>query len=133
MTKFETTRLSPLPDATAPDGTDVRLLGALPSGSFAHFTLAPGSISLAVAHRSVEEIWYFVSGRGEVWRKQDGREEIVPVEAGVALTIPLGTAFQFRASGHAPLVFVAVTMPPWPGADEAFQVQGKWPASVTLP
>jgi mannose-6-phosphate isomerase-like protein (cupin superfamily) len=130
MTAFATTRLSPLPVATAPDGTDVRLLGALPSGSFAHFTLAAGATSLAVAHRTVEEIWYVVAGRGEVWRKQGGREEIVPVEAGVALTIPLGTAFQFRATSDEPLAFVAVTMPPWPGADEAFPVEGKWPASA---
>ena len=32
-----------------------------------------------------------------------------------ALTIPLGTRFQFRATAAAPLAFVAVTMPPWPG------------------
>jgi mannose-6-phosphate isomerase-like protein (cupin superfamily) len=46
------------------------------------------------------------------------------------VTIPLGTHFQFRADPDAPLAFVAVTMPPWPGADEAFVVEGPWRATV---
>ncbi len=131
MISFTTTRLPAQPQATAPDGTDVRLLGALPAGSFAHFTLGIGGISIAVAHRTVEEIWYVVAGRGEIWRRQDGREEITAVESGVALTIPLGTSFQFRALGAEPLAFVAVTMPPWPGAEEAYAVDGPWSPSVT--
>jgi mannose-6-phosphate isomerase-like protein (cupin superfamily) len=40
------------------------------------------------------------------------------------LTIPLGTSFQFRATGDEPLAAVAVTMPPWPGAGEAYEVAG---------
>ena len=51
----------------------------------------------AVAHRTVEEIWFFLAGRGQMWRRQDDHEEIVTVEPGVCLTIPLGTHFQFRA------------------------------------
>ncbi len=50
----------------------------------------------------------------------------MPVQAGVSLTIPLGTQFQFRATGHEPLTMVAITMPPWPGADEAYAVEGPW-------
>jgi mannose-6-phosphate isomerase-like protein (cupin superfamily) len=92
----------------------------------AHFQLPPGETSAAVAHRTVEEIWYFLAGRGEMWRRQDGHEEVVPVEAGVCLTIPLGTHFQFRSFGDEPLTAIAVTMPPWPGADEAYPVAGKW-------
>jgi mannose-6-phosphate isomerase-like protein (cupin superfamily) len=95
------------------------------------FVLAPGKTSLAVTHRTVEEIWYFLSGRGEMWRKQGDREEVVPVEAGMSLTIPLGTHFQFRCSDDQPLVFMAITMPPWPGEDEAYTVEGKWEPSVT--
>ena len=55
-------------DAVAPDGSDVRLLLGLRGGGLAHFELAPGETSVAVHHRTVEEIWYFVSGRGEMWR-----------------------------------------------------------------
>ena len=40
----------------------------------------------------------------------------------MCLTIPLGTHFQFRSLGPGPLAAVAVTMPPWPGPDEAVPV-----------
>ena len=43
---------------------------------------------------------------------------------------PARTAFQFRAEGGEPLAFVAVTMPPWPGMDEAFAVEGPWTPTV---
>ena len=81
-------------------------------------------------HRTVEEIWFFVHGRGEIWRKLNGREEIVSVDPGVCITIPLGTHFQFRSFGYEPLAAIGVTMPPWPGKGEAFEVQGKWPPTV---
>ena len=129
MPRLLTTTLSPSPDAYAPDGSEVRLLAALNGGSFAHFTLPAGKVSAPVSHRSVEEIWYVVAGAGEVWRKLGAEESVIPVGPGVALTIPLGAHFQFRADAEA-LSFVAVTMPPWPGPDEAFPVEGKWQASV---
>jgi mannose-6-phosphate isomerase-like protein (cupin superfamily) len=123
---FETTRLRPQPDARAPDGADVRVLLRLAGGSVAHFELGQGRISRAVTHRTVEEIWYVLSGRGEMWRRQGDRESVVALETGVCLTIPLGTHFQFRSFGPAPLAAVAVTMPPWPGPDEAVLVAGTW-------
>ncbi len=45
---------------------------------------------------------------------------------GICLTLPLGTHFQFRATGDAPLQAVAITMPPWPGEGEAVIVRGPW-------
>jgi mannose-6-phosphate isomerase-like protein (cupin superfamily) len=65
-----------------------------------------------------------------MWRKQVEREEEVPVEPGVCITIPVGTHFQFRSFGHEPLAAVTVTMLLWPGADEAVKVEGKWPPTV---
>jgi mannose-6-phosphate isomerase-like protein (cupin superfamily) len=130
MRAFETRALSEKPDAVAPDGTSVRLLVSLACGSFAHFELPAGAVSHAVGHRTVEEIWYFVAGAGQVWRRQGEAESIVDVGPGVSLTIPLGTHFQFRAAPDAPLRFVAATMPPWPGESEAFRVDGRWPATV---
>ena len=58
------------------------------------------------------------------------REEIVTLEAGVCLTIPRGTHFQFRTLGDAPLAAVGVTMPPWPGEGEAVVVAGPWAPTV---
>jgi mannose-6-phosphate isomerase-like protein (cupin superfamily) len=96
MPDFDTKRLPVARDALAPDGSDVRVLLRLDGGSMAHFELPPGQVATAVAHRTLEEIWCCLSGRGERWREQDGREEIVPLDAGVCLTIPRGTRFQFR-------------------------------------
>ena len=126
MTDFSAIRLPVERDVVAADGSDVRVLLGLAGGTMAHFELRPGHTSTAVTHRTVEEIWFFLSGRGEMWRSQGGREEIVAVESGVCLTIPLGTRFQFRAFGDQALAAVAVAMPPWPGDGEAVRVHGKW-------
>ena len=130
MTNFETKRLPAAPDVAAPDGSDVRILLGLEGGGMAHFELAPAAVAKAVKHRTVEEIWYIVAGQGEMWRAQDGREEVTALEPGLCLTIPLGTRFQFRATGDTPLAAVAITMPPWPGEDEAVFVDGKWEPTV---
>jgi mannose-6-phosphate isomerase-like protein (cupin superfamily) len=116
-------------DALAPDGAEIRLLVQVPRGSMVHCRLAPDEVSRAVRHRTVEEVWYCVAGRGQVWRSANGAEEIVDVEPGVALSIPLGTSFQYRAIGPEPLEVVITTMPPWPGADEAVTVCGHWQAT----
>lgn len=95
---FETLRLPAERTVVAPDGCDVRVLLSLPGGSMAHFELPAGATASAVTHRSVEEIWFVLAGRGEMWRKCGEREEIVALEPGICLSIPLGTHFQFRAS-----------------------------------
>jgi mannose-6-phosphate isomerase-like protein (cupin superfamily) len=130
MRKFETMRVPAVRTAQAPDGSDVRALLGLRHGTLAHFELAAGQTSIATTHRTVEEIWVFVSGRGQMWRRQGRREEIVSVEPGVCITIPVGTHFQFRALGEHPLGAIAVTMPPWPGDREARRVPGKWHPTV---
>jgi mannose-6-phosphate isomerase-like protein (cupin superfamily) len=127
---FETKSLSAAPDATAPDGTAVRLLLSLRGGSMAHFELPADAVSHPVTHRTVEEIWFIVSGRGSIWRRQDGLERIEALGPGMSLSIPLGTAFQFRAEAGEPLSFVAITMPPWPGVGEALPVPGPWAPTV---
>jgi mannose-6-phosphate isomerase-like protein (cupin superfamily) len=125
LTKY----LPDVPDDVAPDGSEVRLLLGLGGGGMAHFQLAPNRVSKAVTHRTVEEIWYFLTGRGQMWRKRDGLVEMADLSPGVCVTIPLGTHFQFRCQGDEPLSAVAVTMPPWPGKDEAMFVTGPWEPS----
>jgi mannose-6-phosphate isomerase-like protein (cupin superfamily) len=126
MTTFATRSLPAGRDVVATDGSDVRMLLGLKGGDMAHFELGPGMISKAVVHRTIEEIWFFLSGNGEMWRRQEAGEEITAVSKGVCITIPLGTRFQFRSFGPEPLSAVAVTMPPWPGDGEAIVVEGKW-------
>jgi mannose-6-phosphate isomerase-like protein (cupin superfamily) len=113
-------------DVIAPDGCEVRILAATPRGSMAHFTLGPGQTAHAVAHRTVEEVWYFLRGHGRMWRRLGERSEIAEVAAGISIALPTGTWFQLRNDGQDPLAAVAVTMPPWPGEDEAYFVDGAW-------
>ena len=126
LTEFATRQLPAAPDIVAPDGSDVRVLLRTANGSMAHFELAAGRASDPIRHRTVEEIWYVLAGTGEIWRKQGEREEIVPLVPGTCITIPRGTHFQFRASAAAALSAIGITMPPWPGADEAIAVAGIW-------
>jgi len=113
--EFETKRLSADLDVIAPDGSEARIPLGLERGSMAHFQIPPGHTSRSVAHKTVEEIWLVLHGRGEMWRGQGDREETVSMEPGVCLSIPAGTRFQFRCLGREPLQVVGVTMPSWPG------------------
>ena len=58
-------------------------------------------------------------------------EREIALRPGTALTIPVGTAFQFRNTGREPLAAVGVTMPPWPGEGEAMEVAGAWAPQLT--
>lgn len=114
------------PDAVAPDGSEVRLLAQTARGSMAQFTLPPGTVSKAVAHKSVEEVWLVLGGTGRMWRRHEGEESTVELRPGVSIAIPVGAHFQFRNDGALPLDCVGVTMPPWPGVEEAYEVPGIW-------
>ena len=127
---FDTRQISRAPDVIAPDGSEVRVLCQVAGGSMAQFSLAPGAVSKAVAHRTIEEIWYVVAGHGRMWRRLGDHEETVTLAPGVSLTIPVATHFQFRCDGAAPLVALGVTMPPWPGDGEAYGVAGPWAPTV---
>lgn len=130
MTPFATLALPTQATVVAPDGSDVRVLLGLPGGGMAHFSLVPGQVAAAVTHRTVEEIWFVLSGAGQLWRKQGAQEEITDLVPGLCITLPLGTHFQFRALPTQALAVVAITLPPWPGAGEAIAVQGLWEPST---
>ena len=110
----------------APDGSEIRELVSVSNGSMVHCTLPMGATSMAVAHRTVEEVWFFLQGSGQVWRRNEGGESVVDVVPGMSLSIELGTHFQFRNTGDEDLCFIIVTMPPWPGDDEAYRVADYW-------
>ena len=120
-------RRSLIPDLTAPDGSEIRLLvdsrqDAVKS-SLVEVTLGPGEVTRPVRHRTVEEVWYVLEGTGKVWRCPPGiaPETVSPVDVspGDALVIPTGWSFQFSAGPVSALRFLCHTTPPWPGKDEA--------------
>jgi mannose-6-phosphate isomerase-like protein (cupin superfamily) len=123
---FETHWLTEEYQVLAPDSSEIRLLGRAASASMAHGTLPPGAISLAVKHRTVEEIWYVLSGRAQIWRSLGPEAAVVDVSAGASITIPVGTHFQFRTTGDEPFRFIMCTIPAWPGDAEAVRVPGHW-------
>ena len=87
---------------TAPDGSTVDILAACARGSMARFSLDPGLVSKAVRHRTVVELWYFIAGHGQMWRSDGTCETIVDVSPGLSLSIPTGSAFQFRVQAWSP-------------------------------
>jgi len=95
---FDTKQISSQYDDIAPDGSEVRVLCRVGRGSMAHFTLPPRAVSKAVASDNLEELWYFISGHGQMWRRLGSREEIVDVGPGLCINIPAGTHFQFRST-----------------------------------
>ncbi len=71
MKMFETMHLLSEPTAIATDRSDLRALLEVEHGSMAHFQFDDNQISKAITHNTVEEIWYILSGRGQMWRMQD--------------------------------------------------------------
>jgi mannose-6-phosphate isomerase-like protein (cupin superfamily) len=120
-------RRSEQPDTVAPDGSEIRLLvdrrHGVQGASAVEVTLPPAQVSRPVWHRTVEEVWYILEGFGRVWRCPPDTDpatvDSLAVKPGDALTIPTGWRFQFSASPSSPLRFLCVTIPPWPGPDEA--------------
>jgi mannose-6-phosphate isomerase-like protein (cupin superfamily) len=126
---WHTANFSTFEDVLAPDGSIITPLVQVRGGSLVSCRLPPGNVTRAVRHRTVEEVWYCLDGSGQLWRQHAETNEIVELSPGVAITIPLGTAFQFR-SADAGLHVLITTMPPWPGNDEAIAVEGRWPAQI---
>ena len=121
--RWATVSLPERHDDIAADGSQIRVLLAMGGGSTVHCTLpsdagSPPGVSFSTVNVGIDEIWYFLEGQGEIWRKNEEESETVAVSRGVCLTIPAGTVFQFRNTGSEPLEFLCITMPPWrPGTN----------------
>jgi mannose-6-phosphate isomerase-like protein (cupin superfamily) len=123
---FKTKSLKHEYDYLAPDNSEIRLLLRMKGGNMWHCKLPQGETSKAIFHRSVDEMWFFISGNGLVWRSEKNFQKTVEVKQGTCITIPARTKFQFRNAGTNDLEFIGVTMPPWPGSQEAQETVGKW-------
>jgi mannose-6-phosphate isomerase-like protein (cupin superfamily) len=113
-------------DYVAPDGSEIYLLSNGTHGSLCQCLLPEGAVSLAVLHKTVEELWYVLDGEGEVWRSRLCDDVPVLVRNGSSLVIPPQVPFQFRNTGTGSLKFLITTMPPWPGAHEFRSEKGFW-------
>ena len=126
---LNTKRISSEVNAIAPDGSDVRVLCEVERGSMAHFTLPAKATSKAVAHRTVEEIWYLIIVADEC----GGASPTTKRSLTLAPASPLISRLErisFTAKSASSLVAIGATMPPWPGENEAYEVDGPWQATV---
>jgi mannose-6-phosphate isomerase-like protein (cupin superfamily) len=114
------------PDARSPAGAEIRFLMEGETGNMIHSSVPPGQVNRATVHATVSEFWHVLSGRGEIWRRDESGEGVAVLEEGVSIDIPVGTAFQYRSSGPEPLRFLCISMPPWPGDEEASLIDGPW-------
>jgi len=129
-TGFATRRIAEAPDAIAPDGSEVRLLGSSRNGSMASFRLQrkpcrePSPI--APSRRSGTSL----AEPGACGASSAIAEEIVEVAAGVSITIPTGAHFQFplrrrRAARGGRRDDAALA-----GLRGSYAVAGKWQPTV---
>lgn len=114
------------PTGRSPAGAEIRLLIDGEIGTMIHSTVPPGQVNRATVHATVSEIWHVLSGEGQIWRRDGTGEETTVLRRGVTIDIPVGTAFQYRCTGAAPLEFVCVSVPCWPGDEEATIIKGPW-------
>lgn len=77
-------------------------------------TVAPGSRLSYQRHARRSEHWFVVAGRGVV--TLDGRP--VPVGAGRAVDVPVGTSHRIENTGAVPLVFIEVQTGSYFGEDD---------------
>lgn len=123
---FQFTSLRSEADYLAPDLSEIRLLPTFDRGGLCHCTLPAGETSVAKKHKTVEEIWYCISGRGIIWQKNASGESEKEFTQGDSFTIPAGNSFQFRNNADQPLCIIISTMPKWPGPDEALDGDSHW-------
>ena len=123
---MQTQPLPELPDARSPAGAEIRHLLRSATGNMIHATVPPAQVNRAAVHATVNEFWYVLSGRGEIWRRGESREEVTYLVPGLSIDIPVATSFQYRCTGPEALQFLCITMPPWPGDAEATIVEGPW-------
>lgn len=124
------TTLPETADAKSPAGADIRFIMEGPTGNMIHSTVPSGQINRATIHATVSEFWYMLDGDGEILRKDKTEEKITALSPGVSVDIPVGAAFQYRATGDTPLKFICISMPPWPGDFEASHLEGAWAPTV---
>ena len=107
---------------TTKDGSAIRVLvdarlGGARNQSLAEAALPPGKATGRHRHPAAEEIYYFLSGRGEM--EVDGA--ISMVEPGDAVLIPPGAMHQARADDDGELRFLCCCAPAYSHEDTVME------------
>jgi mannose-6-phosphate isomerase-like protein (cupin superfamily) len=107
------------------DGSRVREIAhptnsACRAQSLAEATVSPGATTKAHFHPRSEEIYYVLSGRGEVALETGDESATTCIHActpGAAIIIGPGVPHQVRNTGDEPLVFLCCCSPPYSHGD----------------
>ena len=83
----------------------------------------PGQVNRATVHATVSEFWHVLSGRGEIWRRDESGEKSTVLTPGVSIGHPPRTAFH-QPRGASDGGFCASRRPPRPGDAEATHIEG---------
>lgn len=70
---YQTKKLKSEPDDIAPDGSKIFLLNSMKGGNMCLCELPAGETTQALHHKTAEEIWFFLSGEGEICRKMGNK------------------------------------------------------------
>lgn len=74
-----------------------------------------GTVSIPVQRKDLNEFYFIISGKGEVWLKdiKSGDEKVFELKPGVAVEIPSASIVQYRNTGKEKLIMLVPTSPPY--------------------
>ena len=103
------------------DGSEIRELlahrnSSIRKQSLAEARLGPGMATAAHLHPETEEIYYLLSGSGEMRIESETRQ----VGAGDAIAIPPGQTHTIRNTGSVELKFLCMCAPAYEDSDTVF-------------
>ena len=87
---MQTRPLPETPDVRSPAGAKIRYLMEGTTGNMIHSTVPPGQVNRATFHATMSEFWHVLSGRGQIWRRDESGEEVTVLTPGVSIDIPVG-------------------------------------------
>ena len=129
-TEFTIADLSHTTSFLSDDGSEIRPMPSINGVESVHCLLPKNGVIQASRHRTVSQIWYVLAGTGDLWLKSaSGKETLHSLKSGIAMTVPLGYAFQFRNTGEQNLEIFIVNATKWSGAGELIPVKNHWPVS----
>jgi len=111
-------RLNSASLVTAPDGSSLHLLARTKHASLCHGELKANTVSTAVMHKTVEELWYVLSGEGSFYCEALNAGAPFDIGDGTSFALPPRSVFQFKCTSEHSLRFVITTLPAWPGDHE---------------
>jgi mannose-6-phosphate isomerase-like protein (cupin superfamily) len=110
---WETKAVADEYDYVSPGGvSEIRLLPSFEQGEVTHARANPSGPSLAATTSGLGEIFYVLSGEGELWRRSGELADVTHLHPGRCVSVPPGIEFQYRAL-DGPLAFLVATAPRW--------------------